>query len=314
MASLRSYRRAVAAELGPFVVNTTTTAASDATSLICSSLASANAKSTQFNNCWVYLYDSTGANLSACRAVANDGGYDPDTGSMTVARAFSTTVASGVGFEISSKLPAVTDDLGRIGVREIVNGVLETMPPLDLLPVTGTTAQSAYDLTSAYPWLTEKSQILGIYFQDTGDDYPLPTNHTWDWLYDANAPKLLLPSEPFQTGEAFYVKARRPAHTWIKTSGTWAADTNGLQNDDDEALPLVAVVRAQALSVAYRMLGSAAGPNEFADYYREREAYWSTRAYALRWWDSPRTDEDATPRFRMVGRYGGGYGRSRAYR
>jgi hypothetical protein len=312
--SLLQYRRAIAAELGPFVVNTTTTAASDAVSFTCASLVNANANAAQFQNCWVYL-NATGANLSACRQVATSGGYDPDAGAFTVARAFSTTVASGVGFEITSRLPAVTDDLGRVGIREIVNGVLDTMPPIDLLPVSGVSQSSSYDLTTLYPWLTEKSQILGIYFQDATDDYPLPTFHRWDWLYDANAPRLLLPSEPYQTGETFYVKARRPASTWVKTGGTWAADTNGLQDDTDEALPLLSVVKAQALSAAYRALGSQAGPDEYAAYYREREAFWTTRAYALRWWSDQRGDEDTEPKIRMVARYGHqGYGRPRSYR
>lgn len=312
MVSLLSYRRAVMAELGPFVVNTTTTAASDAFGITCSSLVNANANASQFQNCWVYL-NATGANLSACRQVATTAGYDPDTGAFTVARAFATVVSSGVSFEISSKLPAVTDDLGVIGVREILNDVLRTMPPIDLLPVTGTTGQSAYDVTTTYPWLTEKSQILGIYFQDTGDDYPVATNHLWDWLYDADAPKLLLPTEPYQTGETFYVKARRPAHTWIKTGGTWAADTDGLQDDSDEALPLLAVVKAQALSAAYRMLGAKDGPGEYVAYYRERESFWSAKAYAMRWWDEQRADEDRGPRLRMVSRTFG-FGRPRSYR
>ena len=312
--SLLQYRRAIAAELGRFVVNTTTTTASDAVSFTCASLASANANSSQFQNCWVYLNATTGANLAACRQIANEAGYDPDNGSFTVARAFATVVAESIGFEISTRLPAVTDDLGQIGIREIVNDTLGTMPPIDLLPVSGASQSSAYDLTVTYPWLTEKSQILGIYFQDTTDDYPLPTFHQWDWQYDANAPRLLLPSEPFQTGETFYVKARRPASTWIKTDGTWAADTNGLQNDADEALPLLAVVRAQALSTAYRLLGAANGPGEYVDYYREREQFWTTRAYALRWWSDQKGGEDTVPRFRMVTRYGsGGYGRSRGY-
>jgi hypothetical protein len=315
MVSLLAYRRSIAVELGPFVVNSTTTAASDSVSFTCSSLVNANANAAQFQNCWAYLNATTGANLSACRQIATDSGYDPDAGTFTVARAFSTAVTSGMGFEISSKLPAVTDDLGTIGVREIVNDVVSSMPPIDLLPVSGVSQSSAYDLTTLYPWLTEKSQILGIYFQDVTDDYPLPTFHHWDWLYDANSPRLLLPSEPFQTGETFYVKARRPANTWVKTGGTWAADTNGLQDDSDEALPLLVVVRAQALSTAYRMLGSRDGPDEYREHYREREAFWTQKAYALRWWTDQKGAEDTTPKIRMVARYGNqGYGRPRAYR
>lgn len=312
MVSLLVYRRAIQAELGPFVVNTVTTAGSDLVSFTCSSLVSANANAATFKNGWAYLNAATGANLAAQRAVANTSGYDPDNGSFTVSRAFATTVTAGVGFEVSTRLPAITDDLGQIGVREIVNDVLLTLPPLDLLPVTGVTAQSAYDVTTAYPWLTEKDSVLGIYFQDTGDDYPKPTGIGWDWLYDADSPRLLLPSEPFITGQTFYLKARRPAQTWVKTGGSWAADTDGLQNDSDEALPLVQVVRAQALATCYRMLGSRIGPREDDKFYVEREQFWTTKAYALRWWTDQKGDEDSTPKFRMVWT-NGWYGGSRSY-
>lgn len=309
------FRRDVQSELGPFVVTTTTTAASDLLAFTCSTLVNANATGgSLFTNSWAYLNETTGPNLAAQRQVVNAGGYDSDTGEVRVARAFATSVGAGVGVELSSTLPAVTDELGTIGVREIVNDVLLSMPPIDLLPITGVTAQSAYDLTATYPWLTDKSQILGVYFQHTGDDYPKPTGHAWSWLYDADAPRLLLPGEPFVTGETFYLKVYRPAQTWVRTGGTWAADTDGLQNDTDEALPLRSVVRAQALTTCYRMLGSRQGPDEYRDFYREREAFWSAKAYALRWWDAQTSDEGSTPRLRMVSFGSGHYGGSRSYR
>lgn len=310
--SLLTYRRDFQAQLGRFVVNTTSTAASDLVSFTCASLVSSNASSSTFQGAWAYLNASTGANLAGQRQIATTSGYDADNGAFTVARAFSTSVASGVGFEISTRLPAITDDLGMIGAREIINDVLLTIPPIDLLPVTGVTNQSAYDVTTTYPWLLDKWSILGIYFQDTGDDYPKPTGMAWDWLYDADSPKLLLPSEPFTTGQTFYLKAHRPAQTWVKTSGTWAADTDGLNNDSDEALPLRQVVRAMALSVAYRMLGNADGPGEYIAFYREREAFWTTKAGALKWWQDQRAYEDVTPRFTMVG--GDVVGRRHGYR
>ena len=316
MPSLLTYRRAIQTELGPFVVATTTTAASDLVSFTCATLVNSNAAESQFKGQWAYISGlSTGANLSAGRQIASSAGYDPDAGCMTVARAFSTSVTSGVVVEISSRLPAVTDDLGQIGVREVVNDVLKTMPPIDLLPVTGVTSQASYDLTTTYSWLTDKSMILGIYFQEAGEDYPRQTGFSWDFMYDANAPRLILPSEPFLTGDTFYIKARRPGNTWVKTGGVWAADTDGLQDDADEALPLLSVVRAQALSVCYRHLGSKDGPAEYSAYYREREQYWTTRAYALRWWDRQDAAEDRTPRVRMMMPVGsrGLYGSSRGY-
>jgi hypothetical protein len=313
LASLLVYRRDVQTELGPFVVNTTTTAAADLVSFTCASLVTANASSgNPFRGGWAYLNAATGANLAAQRSVLNDGGYSSDNGSVTVARGYSTIVTAGMGFEISTRLPAVTDELGTIGVREIVNDVMLSMPPIDLLPISGVTALSAYDVTTTHSWLTDKSQILGIYFQAQGDDYPKATGHAWDWLYDASAPRLLLPGKPFTTGETFYIKAHRPAQTWIKTGGVWGADTDGLQNDSDEALPLRAVVKAQVLSTAYRLLGARQGPDEYAAYYREREGFWTTKAYALRWWDAQQSDEESGPRIRMVS-FGSHYGARRSY-
>jgi len=314
VASLLVFRRDAQVGLGGrFVVNTTTTAASDLVSFTCSSLISANATGGNFfNNAWGYLNATTGANLAAQRDILNAGGFDADAGSFTVARSFATSVTSGMGFEVSTRLPAITSELGTLGIREIANDVLLSMPPLDLLPVSGVTQQSAYDLTTLYSWLVDKSQILGIYFQNVGDDYPTDTGYSWDWLYDADAPRLLLPGKPFTSGQTFYIKAHRPALTWIRTGGTWAADTDGLQNDTDEALPLRAVMRAQVLMKAYQYLGSQQGPDEYVNHYRERESFWTTRAYALRWWDTQQASEETEPKFRMV--YSGRpYGQPRSY-
>jgi hypothetical protein len=314
VASLLVFRRDAQVGLGGrFVANTTTTAASDLVSFTCASLVSANATGGNLcTNAWGYLNATTGPNLAAQRDILNAGGYDADAGSFTVARSFATSVTSGMGFEVSTRLPAITDDLGTLGIREIVNDVLLSMPPLDLLPVTGVTDLSAYDVTTTYPWLVDKSQILGIYVQHPGDDYPTATGYGWDWLYDADAPRLLLPGKPFATGETFYLKAHRPAQTWIRTGGTWASDTDGLQHDTDEALPLRAVMRAQVLMKAYQYLGSQQGPDEYVSHYREREAFWTTKAYALRWWDTQQTSEETTPKFRMVS-YGRAYGAPRSY-
>jgi hypothetical protein len=311
--SLLTYCRDVAVELGPFVVNTTTTASSDLVSFTCSALLSGNACGAQFQSCWAYLNASTGPNLAAQRSILNAGGYDPDVGSVTVARAFSTIVTSGMGFEILSKVPRITDEMGTRGIREIVNDVLLTLPPIDLLPVTGVTNQAAYDLTTLYSWLVSKDQILGIYFQRSGDDHPTPAGVSWDWEYDADAPRLLLPGRPYVTGDTFYVKAHRPAQSWIKqTTGTWSSDTDGLQYDSEEALPLRQVIRAHALAGCYRQLGTQQGPDEYISYYQSREAFWSKKAYALRWWDDQKSDEDRAVRVRMVWP-GGGYGHSKAY-
>ena len=314
MSSLLVYRRDIQVELGPFAVHTTTTAAADLVSFTCSTLVSSNANSAQWKGGWAYLNASTGANLLGSRMIANEAGLDPDAGSMTVARAFATAVTTSVGVELSSRLPAITDEMGTIGVREVVNDTILTIPPIDLLPVTGVTNQSAYDVTTTYPWLLNKTSILGIYFQGVGDDYPKPTGHRWDWLYDADAPRLLLPSEPYITGETFYLKARRPAQTWVKQTGvTWSADTDGLQYDTDEALPLRQVVRAQALSTCYRLLGTRYGPAEYRSYFESREEFWTRKAYALRWWLDERSDEEDTPQVKMV-YFSSPYGSGRAYR
>lgn len=311
---LLTYRRDIQSELGPFVVNTTTTAASDLLSFTCASLVSSNASSSHFQGGWAYLNATTGANLAACRKIASVAGFDPDAGACTVSRAFATTVTADMGFEISLKVPAITDDFGVKGVREYLNETMLAQPPIDLLPVSGVTAQSAYDVTTTYPWLVRSDQILGIYFQNTNDEIPLPTAYTWEWVYDVDTPKLFIPAEPFTTGQTFHLKVRRPAQTWIQqTGGTWMADTDGLQYDTDEALPLRPIVKAQTLTSIYRWLGAQDGPAEYRDFYREREAFWAKKAYALQWWDAEKADEDTTPRIRMIS-YGPWYGASRGYR
>lgn len=312
MTALLVYRRDIQSEMGLFVVNTTSTASSDLVSFTCASLVSANASESYFKGGWAYLNASTGANLAAQRKIAADSGFDPDNGSVTVARAYSTIVTASMGFEISFKVPAITDELGVKGVREYLNDTLLAIPPIDLLPVSGVTSQTAYDVTTAYPWLTRRDQILGIYFQNPEDEIPMPASVRWDWSYDVDTPKLVLTGEPYITGETFYIKARRPALTWVQTGGTWGADTDGLQNDTDQALPLRSVVKAQTLMSVYRWLGAQDGPGEYRDHYREREAFWSSKAYALRWWNDEREDEDVTPKVRMVW-MGPSYGGRKSY-
>lgn len=311
---LLTFRRDIQSELGLFVVNTTTTAASDLVSFTCASLVSANASDSYFKGCWTYLNATTGANLAAQRKVAASAGFDPDNGSVTHARAFATSVTSDMGFEISFKIPAITDELGVKGAREWVNDTMLSMPPIDLLPVSGVTSQEAYPISTTYTFLTEKSQILGIYFQDDQDEVPKPTAVSWEWVEDVDTPKLLLPGEPFRTGETFYIKAYRPALTWIQqTGGTWTTDTDGLQYDTDAALPLRQVVKAQTLSNIYRWLIGQPGPAEYRNLYREREQFWSLKAAAMRWWDAPRVSEVSEPKTRMV-MFGSAYGSSRSYR
>jgi hypothetical protein len=196
-------------------------------------------------------------------------------------------------------MPAISVD-ERPSIQSIVNETLETMPPIDLLPVTGVTAQVAYDLTTLYPWLTESSQIISIFHQPTGALRPVESGASWDWRYDADAPRLDLPGAPFSTGTTFYVKAHRPAHSWIRTGGVWGADTDGLGADTDEALPLVPLVKAATLAECYRRLGAGQGPDAYRDFYREREAHWTKMAALLRWFDDQESVEQRRPTFRML--------------
>lgn len=309
--SLLTLRRACAVELGPHIVGTTSSVATDTSSFVASTLINSNVNVSRFVGCWAYFL--TAPHDGVQRETLRDSGYDPSTGWVGLSRSLSTICSSAVGFEVLSVVPAITDDMGTVGIREGLNDTLLSIPPIDLLPVTGVTNQSSYDVTTTYPWLTQQSQILGIYFQNTGDDYPRPYRTQVDWLPDADAPRLLLPGRPFSTGQTFYVKARRPAQSWIKTSGVWAADTDGLNNDSDEALPLLTLVRAQTLATIYRRLGARPGPDEYASYYKERESFWTQKAAVLRWWDKEDAEEDRAPKVQFV-MSSPAYGFGRSYR
>ena len=60
------------------------------------------------------------------------------------------------------------------------------------------------------------------------------------------------------------------------------------------------IMRAEVLWRAFQYLGSQQGPDEYVRYYREREAFWVTKAYALRWWDQQQTAEESEPKVKMV--------------
>lgn len=298
MPSWKVYRRAIWPELGRHAILTTTSSGSTAaTTLVCSGLINPNEEATRFEGMWVL--GTQAPILGQQRAVLNSSGFAPTSGQVTVVSAFSTMVTSGVEFEVGSVMPAISTD-ENTSLLKITNDVLASQPPIDLLPITGVTTQVAYDLTTAYPWLTERSQIIGIYHQPTGLLRPVPWGGGWDWRYDADAPRLDIIGASFNTGDTFYLQVHRPASTWIKTAGVWGADTDGLNNDSDEALPLLNLVKASVLAECYRILGSRKGPDAYVQYYIDREKAWLKEAALLRWWDDQKTVEERRPTFSMV--------------
>lgn len=310
MFTWKQMRRAVWPELGPHLIQTTTSSGSTAaTTLVCSALINANSEPTRFEGRW--LLGCTAPILGQQREVRSGSGFALSTGTITVARAFSTQVPTSIEFEVGSVMPAVADD-EQTALLKVTNDVLATAPPIDLVPITGVTSQVAYDLTTLYPWLTERSQIIGVYHQPTGALRPTVWGGDWDWRYDADSPRLDIISGAFNTGETFYLQVHRPAQSWIKTNGVWGSDTDGLNSDDDAALGLLPQVKAAVLAECYRLLGSRPGPDAYRQFYSEREAAWLKEAALLRWWDRQESAEARRPTFRMAYSspplgYSGGY-------
>ena len=198
-----------------------TTTLGTTTTLICASLVNSNLAASELEDAAVLIHD--GALAGAQGYVATGGGLDRSTGTVTVADAFTSAVASGVTFSILTRLAAYRD-LMRPGYREEINQALRRMWAEDTeISMTGVSGQSRYTVdTDTYWWLTAPRWITDIFYPVTNsDDVPQRlADDAWDWRSQGETKQFVFRGEPFQTGETFVVRVRRPAQSRLKLRAT----------------------------------------------------------------------------------------------
>lgn len=273
MPTLAQYRQALAPELGPYSGSLTTTSlAADTLTLVCTTLIDADVPGSEWSQGWVYV--TSGAQAAVQRRLARTP-VDGDTGTLNVTRDYAAAIASGVTFEVATRLPFARD--GRHdGMHECINRALSVIWVRDRLSISGVSDQYEYALTS-YPWLTHARRIIRL-LNPIAVAGTIPTMYSGDWRVreDGESFVLELPGAPFRTGETFFVDVIRPANSRLRQSGTWTDQTNpnaGLAAEADEAVPPVRLVVRGALYYAYKELGKQARTaGEIKDWEMRTEA------------------------------------------
>lgn len=256
--TLAGYRQSLARRLGRWGAYTTSSAGSSTSELVCASLADSDKESSAYNAAYAYL---TSGALSGIQRRVKSGGYANGTGALTMSRAFGSTPAISVSFELLFRLPATDQDDAR-GLHSCINEALQSCWLIDRLSFTGAVNDHNYSLTS-YPWLRRPEQIGQLYgpVTDATLDNPPPWGGGVRLRLDGEAPLLEIAGS-FAATDTFYLDVLRPANTRIKSTGAWGESTAGLVSDSDEALIDDQLLTEVALAYAYTALADLGGPSE----------------------------------------------------
>lgn len=170
-------------------------------------------------------------------------------GYVTVDRAHASTLSAAIEAEILGRFP-VTSYEDMPGLHWSLNEALQVMHWPRKETVTGNGTQRI-DVSSSFAWLKRPDQLIRVFDVDPTSGEP-DTMKGRAWLEPDGEKMYLHIPRAVTSGATFTIQVRRPCHTWIKVSGTWATSTVGLVNETDEALPEVDRVTA----VAYWMLAT----------------------------------------------------------
>ena len=312
--SFKILRRRLANEIEPgsFAVCTTTSAGTT-TTLVSTDLALTRGDTDALDAGWAYW--TSGSLLGHQRPVQTNG-LDTATGTVTTTPAWSASAPNTAEFEWHGRYP-VKCGPGTpwvSGYLEMLNYSLPLVWFEDDISVSAVTSQTRYllDITT-HPWLADepKRRVLDIMAPLASDNVKRASGHRWRIDDDAEAPALVFESGGYNTGETFYLRCARPAHTRIKISGTWtdvtAAALNssqfGLAADSDECHGPPQVILALAITQAMNALGMRQ-PDYQSDTWEARRQYWATVAAASKYTRLPRRN-DGNQRLRAVGVTGG---------
>jgi hypothetical protein len=247
--------------MGGFISFTATSVSAAATHVISTTLIDSTPNIySRYGSHWLYgVTDGNPDTLAGEQRQVTQNGLDPATGTLYVSRAFSSTPASGAGWELYARIPAVKDVAsGRDGYKEIINEALRAMAVHDWIDVAGVTGQTKYALDLAtYPWLREDGRIIAV-GRPTPNAADLETIDPQDWevIMNGEVATLQLPAA-YATGETFKLEVMRPANSRLRQSGTWTDQTSlsaGLSLDADEAIPPILDVVTVARELCYEEL------------------------------------------------------------
>lgn len=291
MPTLSQYTHALATDtdMGGYLPLTASSTSADGLSVVCSSLiTSTTGLNQRYGGQWLFgIAGGSNEALSGIQREISPTGYDATTGKLTVIRAFGSTPQTGHKWELYPRLPAIQDDKGKKGLREIINEALSFMVCEDEISIAGVTSQTKYqiDLTT-YPWLRERNRLQAIRMpRPNTNDLILEDPTYWDLLPDGEKLYLQIRSGTFQTGETFFLKVQRPANSRLASGGVWTDQSSleaGLSAQTDEAIPSINDVVAVARAIAFDYL-SAKGPDDQAAWWAKKAEEASVGAGLVKW-------------------------------
>ena len=204
----------------------TSTSIGTTTTLVYDKLVNANLDATELADFALLL--ESGATSGEVGHVRR-AGLAKATGTITVADAFTTLVASGVSFSLYGLLPPYREGK-KPGWLEFTNNSLARMWVEDTLSISGVTDRIHYTIDLAvYPSLTDDTRIIEIQRPVTdADDVPtVMSRNEWSWVSDGETRRLRFPGAPFKTGETFTIKVNRPGNSRLKKNAALRAVLTG---------------------------------------------------------------------------------------
>lgn len=292
MPTLTAYRRALLEEIGGGgVYVATASGAANGSTVVCSAaFTSSPLPSDHLGLAWIHVPSITAPKQQRITAT----GLNPANGTITVGNGFGAQVTSAMTFEISARIALVdgSEKSPGLSLNQCVNLALRHLLVPDEISVAITTSDEISLAT--WQWLDRADRLRGVL-----EPSPVAGRAAIDAAWrvhraedgnlltlDAELPKLRL-NAPFSTATGnLTLQALRPAHTWIKSSGTWAEDADGLGAEADEAKPELDDVVMAAKPFVYWELARRTSERqaEYQGLYEQTLA----EARALRYWDSTR--------------------------
>ena len=260
MVTLRELRRGAAPELDFFDLVQTSTASATGGDIIVAEYADSDLPPRTFGS--TYALICAGA-MSGQQRRIQDSGYGNTNGRLVFSRPLASAVEQHVECEILGIVPAIRQ-LGEPGWREHANACLRDVWVERRLLIPAIAGQTSYDVTTPYPWLTDRRQITDpLAHASTLTDYALPGANLRGVRNDGGTVWVELWTG-YQDGQSFELPARAPGHTWIKHDGVWGQTTVGLVDDDDETPAPFDLLRLMMLERATRHLMLQAPATEAA--------------------------------------------------
>ena len=222
--------------------------------ILCTALGSDGVDTDQFDEAFVYVVD--GAQAGETRKVLS-GTFDGPIGSLLMDRPFSSPLASGTAFELTSPLGGGRH-LTHKGLNDAINEALARIWTVARITVTGNGTYS-YSL-DAYPWMTDPDQLREVsdtYFY--GNIRPAERSPFGYRIVVNGATRTLVTDALYAAAESFYLDVFVRADRYVYDGTSWAfATTPGLQTDAyQSAAPeeqVVAFAMVKALQSHRRML------------------------------------------------------------